>query len=181
MTQIKDFPAGTPAASDFVPYQTPGGVTKQTTVAELEAQGRVLGHMYGEGLAAIPLTTQNVWYGITAYTSGVLHGITVDVADATADHYIVGVAGDYRIIFSGSYSTSGAGTFEVSIFVNGTQCARGCTSQRVLANGDAGNAVGHSVATLPAAAEVSLRVRCTSNAGRTITFGYVSFSIERVG
>jgi hypothetical protein len=137
--------------------------------------------MYGQSLGAITLTVQSTWYGVTAFTAGVLHNMTVDTADVTADHFIVPESGDYRAMFSGSYSTSGAGTFEVAIFVDGTQCSRGCTSQRVLTNGDAGNAVGHSLAPLTAGQEVSLRARCTTTAGRTITFSYLSFTLERIG
>lgn len=182
MPQIIDKSATTPAADDYLLSQASGGTTSKVTPVAVRDGGAVYGALYYSGAGSnITLTNQNTWYGFTAATAGEVRGITADAADATADHLTIVTSGTYRMTLTACYSTSGLGTYELSAHVDGTECSSGCATRRYLSAGDVGSVAGHSVVELSAGQEVSVRARCTTSAGKTLTVERLCLSLERVG
>ena len=185
MTQIKNRPTVSPLADTWVSVQTAAGTTGKATAEAVAGAGAIRGSAYiDSGAADFVLTTQNTWYGITTMTAGPQHGIAFDATEATGDCFIIEVAGEYRVLFTGSMTAKAAGdagTYETSVFIDGVLCTRGCASRLAWTGSDVGNIVGSSVPTLAVGQKVSLRVRCTTAATQTMILNFLSFTIERFG
>jgi hypothetical protein len=154
--------------------------------------GQIIGEgAYGElyeheAATDITVTTAGQWYGWVAATQGEITGgnvLTADVADGTADHFIVGSdgAGVYKIhamvSFTGDTSSM---TVQGAVFINSTG-VDGVHFHRKLSTvpTDVGNAVASGVITLAVSDEVSFRFTSSGN-GDVISPETLNLSMFRI-
>lgn len=181
MPQIIDKSATTPAAGDYLLSQASGGLTSKVTPVAVRDGGAVYGALYYSNNTGtdVNLGTQNVWYGTKFLVAGAARGVTQDVSDATSDHLTIVTAGTYRIMFTACADPDADGTYEIGIHVDGTACSRGGIA--IVSPSVSDSISGHSLVSLAAGKEISVRARCTSAASKVLKFFVISLSAERIG
>lgn len=155
-----------------------------TVVANLGVA--MYGNMYEDSISSpttISVGSSLTYYGWQGATEGRVSGVTTDVSDGTADHFIIpsGGAGDYLVSYSISMAPAGTvPTLQSAVFIGSNEQAG---TQTVA--GRAGGAGEYmvqsdtSILTLADADEVSLRVLNRSDTSN-INITFVAFTIYRL-
>ena len=183
--EIKDKATATPAIDDYVPFQTSGGTTRKATPLGIADAACAAGHLYydSSGFTTAAMAT-GTWYPINStLAAGEFVELSYTLGSTDSIDSPAGLGGLYEVSLHASFDVSAAGTYEISIAVNGTACASGCKARvPITAAGAKGLSLGARIlARLSAGDALSVQVRNTATNGTTATFYVIGLTVNRVG
>lgn len=174
-----------PQGTDIIPMiDDPGGTPtgNKITLDDLYsfmAEG-IFGNMYEYSSAnSIVVTTAGTYYGWITVAGSSVSGMTVDLGDATADHFTIVEPGEYEVMGSFAFGGDNNAIIQGAVHVDGTINADSPRFIRTLGTVDIGSTTISGVTTLTVNEEVSMRFTSDSD-GDTIAIKDFSLNIRRV-
>lgn len=143
--------------------------------------GLPYGEMYYHGAGqSITCTTQNVWYQVPFATAGISNLTTISTAN---DDITIAKTGAYQTRFHTNVRSATASDFEISLWKNNgaTELVPCGVHLTTIAGAKVVAQSAGALSALTANDTVEMWVRCTSGAGKVLTFEHNSLNVTMIG